>query len=86
MGDNQDQRGIPPFFLRASSSRKVNVMSRQTMITGAVFVIVGAIVLAVLQYVVHLQGAVLKLIIGVVIALIAAGIAFYVTKPTGTAA
>ena len=44
------------------------------------FVLGAAIALAALQFVIHLQGAVLKLIIGIVIGLIVAGIAFVVIK------
>jgi hypothetical protein len=44
------------------------------------FVVSTAIVLGILQYIVHLQGSILKLVIGVVIGLIAAGIAFLVVK------
>ncbi len=61
-------------------------MNRQMMITGIVFVVAGAITLALLQYVLHVQGAVLKLIIGIVVALIAGAVAFFVTKPPTAAA
>ncbi len=56
------------------------MMNRRTMITAIVFVVAGAITLALLQWVLHVQGAVLKIIIGIVVALIAGGIAFFVTK------
>ena len=55
-------------------------MNRQMIITAVAFVVVGAIALALEQWVFHLQGAVLKLIIGIVVALIAGGVAFFVTK------
>ena len=53
-------------------------MNRQIMVAVA-FVISAAIVLAILQYVIHMQGAILKLIIGVVVGLIVAGIVFAMT-------
>ncbi len=56
-------------------------MNNRVIIAGVAFVIVGAVVLALLQYVLKVQGAVLKLIIGVVVAAIAAGIAYMVVKP-----
>ncbi len=60
--------------------------NRRLMIAGAAFVIVGALVLALLQYVLKVEGAVLKLIIGIIAALIAAGIAFMLVKnPTPSA-
>ncbi len=55
-------------------------MNRNMIITAVVFLVSGAITLGVLQYILRVQGAVLKLAIGVVIALIAGGIAFFVTR------
>jgi riboflavin transporter FmnP len=54
--------------------------NRRLIIAAVAFVIVGAVVLALLQYVLKVQGAVLKLIIGIVIAAIAAAIAYMVVK------
>ncbi len=59
-------------------------MDRRALTTAVVFVIVGAIALALMQFVLHVQGAVLKLVIGIVVGLIAAAIAYYFTKPTAT--
>jgi hypothetical protein len=55
-------------------------MNRNMIITAVVFLVAGAITLGVLQFILHVQGAVLKLAIGVVIALIAGGIAFFATR------
>jgi hypothetical protein len=56
-------------------------MNNQRLIIAAVaFVIVGAVVLALLQYVLKVQGGFLKLIIGIVVAAIAAGIAYMTVK------
>ena len=54
-------------------------MNRRTIITVVVFLVVGAVVLGLLQYVLKVQGAVLKLAIGVIVAVIAAGIAYMIT-------
>ncbi len=54
--------------------------NRRLIIAGAAFVIVGALVLALLQYVLKVEGAWLKLIIGIVAAVIAAVIALMVVK------
>lgn len=58
-------------------------MNRRLIIAGAVFVIVGAIVLGLLQYVLRVQGAPLKLVIGVVAALIGGVIAWVLVKSPG---
>jgi hypothetical protein len=55
-------------------------MNRNMIITVVVFLVAGAITLGLLQFVLHVQGAVLKLAIGIVVALIAGGIAFFVTR------
>jgi membrane protein DedA with SNARE-associated domain len=55
-------------------------MNRNMIITAVVFLVAGAVTLGVLQFILHVQGAVLKLAIGVVVALIAGGIAFWVTR------
>ena len=54
-------------------------MSKSVVTIGA-FVVSAAIALGILQFVVHLQGAVIKLAIGIVVGLIVAGIAFFVVK------
>jgi hypothetical protein len=54
-------------------------MSR-TIVAIIAFIVTYAIVLGILQYIVRLQGAVLKLGIGAVIALIVAAIAFAVAR------
>ncbi len=54
--------------------------NRRLIIAGAAFVIVGALVLALLQYVLKVEGAWLKLAIGIIAAVVAAGIAFMVAK------
>ncbi|HLY27868.1 MAG TPA: hypothetical protein VKQ72_16090 [Aggregatilineales bacterium] len=60
-------------------------MNQKTMITVGVFVVGLLIVLGIEQYVLHVSGGFLKLIIGLVIAAIAAGIAFAVVKtPTAS--
>ncbi len=62
-------------------------MNRRYMITGIAFIVVTAVVLALLQYVLRVQGAPTKLIIGIVVGLIGAGIAYMTAKePTGTSA
>ena len=50
------------------------------LIAVIAFVVSAAIVLGIEQFLIHLSGAVLKLIIGVVIGLIVAAIAFVVVK------
>lgn len=50
------------------------------LIAVIAFVVSAAIVLGIEQYVIHLNGAVLKLIIGVVVGLVVAAIAFFVVK------
>ncbi len=50
------------------------------VIAGIVFVVAAAIVLVILQFVVHLQGPITKIAVGVVVGLIAAAIAFFVVK------
>ena len=44
------------------------------------FVVSAAIVLGLLQFIIHLQGAPIKLVIGIVVGLIVAGIAYMVYK------
>ena len=50
------------------------------IISLIVFVVSAAIVLGILQFIIHLQGPILKLALGGVVGLIAAGIAFFVVK------
>ena len=45
-----------------------------------VFVVSTLIVLGILQFVLHLQGAITKLVIGIVVGLVLGGIAFLVVK------
>jgi hypothetical protein len=54
----------------------------RTITAIVIFIVTYAIVLGVLQFIVHVAGAILKLGIGAVIALIAAGIAYAVVKGT----
>jgi hypothetical protein len=54
-------------------------MSR-TIVAIIAFIITYAVVLGILQFIVKVSGAILKLGIGAVIALIAAGIAFAVAR------
>ncbi len=56
----------------------------RTITAIVIFIITYAIVLGILQFIVHVSGAVLKLGIGAVIALIAAGIAFAVARGATT--
>jgi hypothetical protein len=56
-------------------------MSRN-IVSIVTFIISFLIVLGILQFIVHVTGAILKLGIGAIIAVIAAGIAFAVVKGT----
>ncbi len=60
-------------------------MNRQLMITAIVFLVAGAITLGVLQFVIRLHGGVTKAIIGIVVAVIAGAIAYFVTRGTPSA-
>lgn len=55
-------------------------MMSKPVITVVAFVVSAAIVLALLQFVLRVQGGVLKLAIGIIVGLIVAGIAFVVVK------
>ncbi len=55
-------------------------MNRQMMITGIVFIVAGAITIALLKWVIYVPGVWPKLIIGLVVALVAGAIAFFVTR------
>jgi hypothetical protein len=55
----------------------------KSLIAVIVFVVSTGIVLGLLQFVVHVQGAVLKLAVGIIVGLIAAGIAFLVVQVPG---
>ncbi len=61
-------------------------MNRQMMITAAAALVALVITLGLLQYVIHLQGAPLKLLIGIVVAVIAGAVAFFVTRAPATQA
>ncbi len=61
-------------------------MNRQMIITGVAFLVGLAIALGLLQYVIQLHGAVLKLVISIVVGIIVGGIAFAVTRNTATTA
>ncbi len=61
------------------------MLTRQRIITAVVFVLVGVITVALLQYGFHVRGGVLKIIIGAIVALIAGGIAFFLTKSPASA-
>ena len=52
----------------------------RTITTIVVFVVSFIIVLGVLQFIVHVAGAVLKLGIGVVVAIIAAAVAYAIAR------
>ncbi len=55
-------------------------MNRQMIITGVVFVVVAAIAVALMKWVVYVPGVLPKLVIAVIVGLIAAAVAFFVTR------
>jgi hypothetical protein len=61
-------------------------MDRQVITSAVIFLVVAAIVVVVSKYVVHVQGAVLKVALGIIIGAIVAGVAYMVVlKPTASA-
>jgi hypothetical protein len=57
-------------------------MNRSTMTAIVVFIVTGIIVGAILQFIIHVSGAIIKLGISGVIALIVAGVAFAMLNKT----
>ena len=55
-------------------------MNRNMIITAVVFLVSGAITVGVLKYIIYVPGVLPKLAIALVVALIAGGIAFFVTR------
>jgi hypothetical protein len=61
-------------------------MDRRAITSAVIFLVVAAIVLVVLQYILHVQGAILKVALGIIIGAIVAGVAYTVVlKPTASA-
>lgn len=61
-------------------------MNRQMIITVVAFIVGLAVALGLLQYVIHMQGAIVKLVIGIVVGVIVGAVAFLVTRSSATTA